>query len=145
MGGITRYDLVQRTADGLRVYYGVTEDGIHGEWRRVVGGEPALASSTEAPARPAEAPPVDVGPESLAAVTEVSHLEIPAIAAALPMMETPAVAEALAPSEAEALEKPTKPRPRKSRTKPKEVKKAEAGPKPRKSKTSRARSSKAEA
>ncbi|MER3515184.1 MAG: transcriptional regulator, partial [Chloroflexota bacterium] len=35
--GKTRYDLVQRINGKLRVYYGVTEDGIHGEWKRVVG------------------------------------------------------------------------------------------------------------
>jgi hypothetical protein len=34
-GGATRYDLVQRGGGTLRVYYGVTEDGIHGAWRRV--------------------------------------------------------------------------------------------------------------
>jgi hypothetical protein len=34
--GAQRYDLVQRLPDGkLRVYYGVTEDGIHGEWQKV--------------------------------------------------------------------------------------------------------------
>jgi hypothetical protein len=34
--GAVRYDFVQRQPDGqLRVYYGVTEDGIHGEWRQV--------------------------------------------------------------------------------------------------------------
>ena len=32
-GGAVRYDLVQRTPDGLRVYYGVTEDGMHGPWQ----------------------------------------------------------------------------------------------------------------
>jgi hypothetical protein len=33
--GVQRYDFVQRLPDGkLRTYYGVTEDGIHGEWRR---------------------------------------------------------------------------------------------------------------
>ena len=38
--GKVRYDLVQRLPDGrLRVYYGVTEDGIHGEWKKVVGLE----------------------------------------------------------------------------------------------------------
>ena len=37
-GGRSRYDLVQRERGGkLRVYYGVTEDGIHGEWGRLVG------------------------------------------------------------------------------------------------------------
>lgn len=38
-GGATRYDLVQRADDGLRIFYGVTEDGIHGEWKKVAGGE----------------------------------------------------------------------------------------------------------
>ena len=39
-GDAVRYDLVQRLPGGdLRVYYGVTDDGIHGEWKRVVGGE----------------------------------------------------------------------------------------------------------
>lgn len=37
--GVTRYDFAQRIGGGLRVYYGVTEDGIHGEWKRLVGGE----------------------------------------------------------------------------------------------------------
>jgi len=39
-GGRMRYDLVQRDAEGnLHVYYGVTEDGIHGEWKKLVEGE----------------------------------------------------------------------------------------------------------
>jgi hypothetical protein len=33
------YDLAQRTRQGVRVYFGVTEDGIDGEWKRLVGGE----------------------------------------------------------------------------------------------------------
>jgi len=37
--GKARYDLVQREDGKLRVYYGVTEDGIHGEWARLVGLE----------------------------------------------------------------------------------------------------------
>ncbi len=35
--GQVRYDLAQREDGRLRVYYGVTEDGIHGEWTRLVG------------------------------------------------------------------------------------------------------------
>ena len=32
-GGVVRYDLVQRDADGvLRIYFGVTDDGMHGPW-----------------------------------------------------------------------------------------------------------------
>jgi hypothetical protein len=39
-GDAVRFDLVQRTGNGdLRVYYGVTDDGIHGEWKNVVGGD----------------------------------------------------------------------------------------------------------
>jgi hypothetical protein len=34
-----RYDLVQRTPKGYRIYFGVTNDGIHGRWKAVVGGE----------------------------------------------------------------------------------------------------------
>ncbi len=33
------FDLVQRTPEGYRTYFGVTEDGIHGAWQQVVGVE----------------------------------------------------------------------------------------------------------
>jgi hypothetical protein len=37
--GRQRYDLVQRDGDGtVHYYYGVTEDGIHGQWRQFVEG-----------------------------------------------------------------------------------------------------------
>lgn len=39
-GGKLRYDLAQRVGTKLFVYYGVTEDGIHGPWRHLVEGEP---------------------------------------------------------------------------------------------------------
>jgi hypothetical protein len=35
-GGAVRYDLVQRMPEGLRVYYGVTEDGMHGPWQAFI-------------------------------------------------------------------------------------------------------------
>jgi hypothetical protein len=35
----TRYDLVQRGEEGFHTYYGVTEDGIHGPWKLLVGDE----------------------------------------------------------------------------------------------------------
>lgn len=35
----SRYDLVQRTPEGIRFYFGVTEDGIHGPWKKLVGLE----------------------------------------------------------------------------------------------------------
>ena len=35
-GPITRTDLCQRVKDGhIRIYYGVTEDGLHGPWRKL--------------------------------------------------------------------------------------------------------------
>ncbi len=37
MGKSVRYELVQRTPDGFRYYYGVTDDGIHGAWKQLVG------------------------------------------------------------------------------------------------------------
>lgn len=38
-GKNVRYDFVQRTPDGLRYYFGVTDDGIHGKWKSLVGAE----------------------------------------------------------------------------------------------------------
>jgi hypothetical protein len=38
-GKSERYDLVQRTSQGNRFYFGVTEDGIHGPWAGLVGQE----------------------------------------------------------------------------------------------------------
>jgi hypothetical protein len=36
-GGQTRFDLLQRDTDNfLHIYYGVTEDGIHGPWQKLV-------------------------------------------------------------------------------------------------------------
>lgn len=32
-----RYDLAQRSNGAIRLYFGVTEDGIHGDWKRLVG------------------------------------------------------------------------------------------------------------
>jgi hypothetical protein len=65
-GGATRYDLVQRVGDQLRVYYGVTEDGIHGAWKRL-----AEIEDREAPA----APPVEAEAVAIAApVAEVPEI-----------------------------------------------------------------------
>lgn len=38
-GNTTRYDLIQKIAGGYRFYFGVTEDGIHGPWKKVIGEE----------------------------------------------------------------------------------------------------------
>ena len=34
-----RYDLAQKTHQGIQVFFGVTEDGVHGKWKRLVGSE----------------------------------------------------------------------------------------------------------
>ena len=38
--GKPHYDLVQKDADGrLHIYYGVSDEGIDGPWRTVIGTE----------------------------------------------------------------------------------------------------------
>ncbi|MEK6222601.1 MAG: hypothetical protein N2D54_10195, partial [Chloroflexota bacterium] len=38
-GKIVRFDLLQSNGEEMRYYFGVTEDGIHGGWRNLVGAE----------------------------------------------------------------------------------------------------------
>ncbi|MBL8095791.1 MAG: putative DNA binding domain-containing protein [Anaerolineales bacterium] len=38
-GGVQRYDMAQRTSAGVRVYYGVTADGLSGDWAHLVGSD----------------------------------------------------------------------------------------------------------
>ncbi|MGD8813921.1 MAG: putative DNA binding domain-containing protein [Anaerolineales bacterium] len=38
-GKLKRFDMAQKTPEGIRVYFGVTFDGIHGDWKNIVGGE----------------------------------------------------------------------------------------------------------
>jgi hypothetical protein len=92
-GGATRYDLVQRGEGGLRVYYGVTEDGIHGVWRRLLEAEERRTGQLAPAGVPANGQPVvDVyagelapGPEFAAAgissppPDEVEELPTPAL------------------------------------------------------------------
>jgi hypothetical protein len=37
--GESRYDLYQSTPSSIRYYYGISEDGIHGKWKKLVGAE----------------------------------------------------------------------------------------------------------
>jgi len=37
VGERERFDLIQRTPEGQRFFFGVTEDGIHGPWKSLVG------------------------------------------------------------------------------------------------------------
>jgi PHP family Zn ribbon phosphoesterase len=41
----TRFDFVQRVDGNVRYYFGVTEDGIHGDWRQFVAGEEQQATA----------------------------------------------------------------------------------------------------
>jgi hypothetical protein len=36
-GNRASFDLAQRTPEGIKIYFGVTEDGIHSDWRRLLG------------------------------------------------------------------------------------------------------------
>jgi len=38
-GNLKRYDMVQKTKGGVRVYFGVTDDGIHGDWKLLAGSD----------------------------------------------------------------------------------------------------------
>jgi hypothetical protein len=38
-GKCERYDLLQRTPQGMRYFFGVTDDGVHGPWKALVGVE----------------------------------------------------------------------------------------------------------
>ncbi len=38
-GKNVRYNLAERTSKGYRLYFGVTEDGIHGRWKELVGSD----------------------------------------------------------------------------------------------------------
>lgn len=98
-GGKTRYDLVQRTGGKLFVYYGVTEDGLHGAWRELVGAHPKEPVATPETPGVAEMPIVEEpmpeveSPPALLEPTEV----IPP----LPEAETAETADATEPAIAE--------------------------------------------
>jgi hypothetical protein len=38
-GKNVRYNFIERTSKGYRLYFGVTEDGIHGHWKELVGSD----------------------------------------------------------------------------------------------------------
>lgn len=44
-GGDIRYDLAQRDNGRVRIYYGVTENGMHNDWQRFIVEEPEETSS----------------------------------------------------------------------------------------------------
>jgi hypothetical protein len=38
-GKLKRFDMAQKTKQGVRIYFGVTDDGIHGDWKILVGSD----------------------------------------------------------------------------------------------------------
>jgi hypothetical protein len=38
-GKLKRYDMAQKTKQGIRIYFGVTDDGIHGDWKVLIGSD----------------------------------------------------------------------------------------------------------
>lgn len=63
--GKARHDFVQRASGRLFIYYGVTEDGLHGPWREMVGApsEPsAMIPAPPAAMMPIEKPPTQTEP-----------------------------------------------------------------------------------
>ncbi|MCX7837949.1 MAG: putative DNA binding domain-containing protein [Anaerolineae bacterium] len=72
--GKIRYDFAQRIGDQIFVYYGVTDDGIHGPWRALIESEPIVEE--EIPEEPEPLPVISeeltppeqlVPPETVAA------------------------------------------------------------------------------
>ncbi|MEW5720098.1 MAG: RNA-binding domain-containing protein, partial [Chloroflexota bacterium] len=59
--GKVRYDLAQRAGDQTFVYYGVTDDGVHGPWRNLIEGEPIAEEEIPEVAEPE--PHAEIAPE----------------------------------------------------------------------------------
>jgi hypothetical protein len=94
-GGTTRYDLVQRGNGEMRVYYGVTEDGIHGAWRRLVEAEDHRSPEMQAAAAEptTEAPVAEPLTEALAAAEPAATMAEVLMEDAATMPELMAAAE----------------------------------------------------
>ena len=139
-GGQVRYDLVQRGDGEMHVYYGVTEDGIHGPWRKLVEADdrpqapqapllpvtelavepavlPSTADSSGMPGQPEEIvePPAEVEALLEAVADEFDQVDESA-AEPEPMAEHVSVDEAVLPALAETVDNGANGRPaRKSR------------------------------
>ncbi len=61
-GGIVRYDLALREGNAIRVFYGVTEDGMHGVWQKFISDETPIVVEDDG----AEIPPADLIDEATA-------------------------------------------------------------------------------
>jgi hypothetical protein len=63
-GGKVRYDLAQRAGEKIFVYYGVTEDGLLGEWRKLFEGESPAEEIPEIESRADVGTPAEIAAES---------------------------------------------------------------------------------
>jgi len=133
-GGVMRYDLAQKTPEGLRVFFGVTEDGIHGEWRKVVGLESAPVAMASAPAASdiPEASPdliaeimLQTGAPSPTAERVIEALLAEAVAAPMETVsETPIEDETPSPKKTGKRVAKPKPKAEKAQAKPRKAPKA---------------------
>lgn len=71
--GKVRYDLAQRVGDQIFVYYGVTDDGIHGPWRALIESEPIVEEEL-----PEEPEPLPVISEELTPPEQLTPSEVTA-------------------------------------------------------------------
>jgi hypothetical protein len=94
--GKVRYDLAQRVGEQILVYYGVTDDGIHGPWRTLIESQALTEEEIpEEPEQPA-APPEHLTPPELLVTEEITQPLIIEEEIPLPEAETPLVPQAQA-------------------------------------------------
>jgi hypothetical protein len=114
--GAVRFDLVQRRGQELRVFYGVTEDGLHGAWRQLIAASeagtlgqpvtstaPAEAAELPAPILLAEPEPVASAPAAVEEPPVALEVHEPLEGDFVPL-ETPAEAQEAEVAPAEATE-----------------------------------------
>ncbi len=79
-GGKVRYDFARRVGAKLYIYYGVTDDGVHGPWRKLIEGETLaeeMLPEIEPAPPPAEMPPLAPAEETLVETPLILEEEIP--------------------------------------------------------------------
>ncbi|MBI5651585.1 MAG: putative DNA binding domain-containing protein [Chloroflexi bacterium] len=92
-GGKVRYDLAQRASEKIIVYYGVTEDGLHGAWRKLIEGEAVGEEIPEIESRANIGTPAEIAAES----EELTHAdESPATVPEEEMFQPPIISDQVA-------------------------------------------------
>jgi len=72
-----RYDLAQRIGEQTLVYYGVTEDGVHGPWRNLIEGEPIVEEEIPEVAEPETPIPGALEDAEIPGTDQVEETESP--------------------------------------------------------------------